>query len=180
MTQPSTSGDGGTSPAPWSGHRYYGASVAVWGAVGAVAAFLFLPYQVTFGTMTAPEVIKYNAAEEPGWNLVWVVPVLCAIVAAMAAMQLGRNSRAPSSRLSSMGSTLGLATVAVGIYLLNIVVLAFRFGNSAGPDFSVADYLGSGFWIGFCGMLAACAGSYIELRNLQNWQKVADRWAGWR
>jgi len=63
----------GPLPAPpWIAHRYIGATVAAGGSAVSVLAFLFLPYQVIFETLTAPEVIEYNTADDPAWNLVWV------------------------------------------------------------------------------------------------------------
>lgn len=172
----------GPPPAPpWIAHRYIGATVAAGGSAVSVLAFLFLPYQVIFETLTAPEVIEYNAADDPAWNLVWVTPVIAALAGVIALLQRGGPNRRPSSRIRAFDWVRNLAALVIGIYLLNIVVLS---AGSAGSDYqdfdlSVTNFLGIGFWFGLFGMIAAHIGATIELRNLRRWKRESEAWAGW-
>lgn len=143
-----------------------------------VLAFLFLPYQIIFGTLTAPEVIAYNAADDPAWNLVWVTPVITVLAGIVALSQVGSPRRRPSSRIRAFDWTRTLAALVIGIYLLNIVVLSAS-SDYQDFDLSVANLLGLGFWFGLFGMIGAHIGATIELRNLRRWKRESEAWSGW-
>lgn len=164
------------TPPPWVAHRYGGATVAAGGAVVSVFAFLFLPYQIIFGALTAPEVIEYNATENAAWNLVWLTPVITALVGITAFCQFGKLHRRPSSRIRAFDRIRTLAALVIGVYLLNIVVLSAS-NDYRDFDLSVANLLGLGFWFGLFGMIGAYIGATVEFRNLRRWK--AEAWSGW-
>jgi hypothetical protein len=72
---------------PWVTHRYLGATVAACGAGVKILAFLFLLYAMAF---TAPQVIRFLAASNPNWNLVWLTSLVAGLVGVSAFLQRGR------------------------------------------------------------------------------------------
>jgi hypothetical protein len=151
--------------------------MAAGGAALSVVAFLFLPYVDFIMRLTAPQVIRFEASGNPAWNLVWLTPLATAAIGLVALTQLGFHGRRPSSRLGGFAFVRGLATLVVGVYVLNVGVLMTR-DDLGDPGWSVTDHLGTGFWFGVFGVLLAHIGATVEIRNLRRWKRQYGQWWG--
>lgn len=154
---------GPAGPPPYGGppaptHRA-GAVTTVAGSAVVVLSFLFLPYVSFFVSLTAPQTIRYlTRLGQTNWQLVWLVPVLATAAGAVALIHLlrGRPGRAGAA------TTAGLTGAVVLAYVVNLMYLASQ-GPESGFGVSVVDYLGSGFWLGLLGAVAACVGAFLDV-----------------
>lgn len=163
---------------PWESHRYPGALLAAGGSALTVLSFLFLPYATFFVSMTAPETIRFlTRYDDPGWQLVWLVPVVAALAGAIALSQRFLRSARPSARLAAFGAVGFLSIAVVLAYVVNIIAVAEQ-GDDIGV--SVVNYLGAGFWLGLCGGVVGWIGARMETANLRRWRDEARRAGGWR
>lgn len=149
-------------PVPaWTGHS--GAVISGIGGLVTLMAFLTMP-MATFpflGSMTGPTIASYST-QLGALGFLWLVPLVAAAVAGIAAWQVIGTSLTMQERRIGSIALMVLAGLVILDYIGVLTAVQYKIDSVDATTFT-----GAGFWIALIGMTASIIGAGLEIRSHQ-------------